>query len=228
VLPAVAVIAIVATVAWVLYGSRLLVVRSVQVVGSGRSVQVVGSGRSVSAAQVLAAARVQKGVPLIRVNTGAIARRVEQLRQVQYAQVSKDWPATVVIKVQPRIPVFAVRAPDGYALVDRFDVSVRDVQRRPSGLPLLTAGTGGAVPGSSAARAAAVVLAELPRRLIPEVRTVAAPNSSDVSVTLAGGVVIVWGDTGRASQKARELTVLMRSRARFYDVSGPGTAVTSG
>ncbi len=81
---------IVAVLAWALLGSRLLVVRSVK---------VTGGGQAVPAAQVLAAARVRHGTPLIRVNTGTIARQVEALRQVQSVQVSKDWPSTVVITV---------------------------------------------------------------------------------------------------------------------------------
>jgi cell division protein FtsQ len=65
---------IVGVMAWALLGSKLLVVRSVQ---------VAGNGQAVSAGQVLAVADVTHGQPLIWVNTGAIARRVAQLRQVQ-------------------------------------------------------------------------------------------------------------------------------------------------
>ena len=64
-----AAVAIVAGVAWALLGSRLLVVRSVQ---------VTGTGPQVSRAQVLAAARIPAGLPLIRVNTAAVAQRVER------------------------------------------------------------------------------------------------------------------------------------------------------
>jgi hypothetical protein len=67
-----AAVAIVAGVAWALLGSRLLVVRSVQ---------VTGTGPQVSRAQVLAAARVPAGLPLIRVNTAAVAQRVGGIRQ---------------------------------------------------------------------------------------------------------------------------------------------------
>jgi len=210
---------IVAAMGWALLGSRLLVVRSVQ---------VVGAGRSVSAAQVLAAAHVPYGLPLIRVNTGAIARHVERLRQVQNAQVSRDWPSTVVISVQPRTPVFAVRVPGGYALLDRFGVSVRDVAAQP-GLPLLTvAGTTGSLRGNPAVRAAALVLRELPPRVARKVATVSALGPSDVSVTLTDGAVVIWGSTGRAGEKAKELTLLMRTRARSYDVSGQSTVMVSG
>jgi cell division protein FtsQ len=211
---------IVAVLAWALLGSRLLVVRSVQ---------VTGAGRLVSAAQVLAVAHVPHGVPLIRVDTRAIAHRVEQLRQVQYVTVSKDWPSTVVITVRQRTPVFAVRVAGGYALVDRFGVSVRDVTGQSPGLPVLSlGGAGGSLRGNPAVRAAAVVLTELPRRVAHRVRTVSAPSAADVSVKLANGVVVVWGDTGHAQVKAKELTVLMQRHARTYDVSATDTAVTQG
>ena len=211
---------IVAVLAWALLGSRLLVVRSVQ---------VVGAGRLVSAAQVLAAARVQHGVPLIRVDTGAIAHRIEQLRQVQYVVVSKDWPSTVVITVQQRTPVFTARVPGGYALVDRFGVSVRVDPAQPPGLPVLSlGGAGGSLRGSPAVRAAAIVLTELPPRIAHRVRGVSATSAADVSVTLANGVVVIWGDTGHAQQKAKELTLLMHRHAHTYDVSGSGTVVTQG
>ena len=211
--------AILAGMAWALLGSRLLVVRSVR---------VIGAGRMVSAAQVLAAAHVQQGVPLIRVDTGAIARHVEQLRQVQYAEVSKDWPSTVVITVQPRTPVYAVRAPGGYALVDRFGVSVSDVAGRPAGLPLLSVGYGAAtLRGNPAVQAAAGVLAELPPQVARKVRGVSAISSADVSVTLANGAVVIWGDTGNASVKAKELTLLMHRHAHSYDVSSPGAVMVS-
>src|SRR5262249_41774211 len=131
----VAAVAIVAGVAWALLGSRFLVVRSVE---------VTGAGPMVSRAEVLAAAHIKLGLPLIRVNTSAVAHRVGGIRQVQSAQVSRNWPDTVVISVRLRIPLFAVAVPGGYALVDAFGVDVRDSARRPAGLPLLslTAGPG--------------------------------------------------------------------------------------
>ena len=230
-----AAVAIVAGVAWALLGSRFLVVRSVR---------VTGVGSMVSRAQVLAAAQIPPGLPLIRVNTSAVAHRVGGIRQVQSAQVSRDWPDTVVISVRPRTPVFAVAVHGGYALVDAFGVDVRDTARRPPGFPLLklttgasgparadgVAGPGGApsLRGSPVARAAAAVLRELPPRIARQVRAVSAATASDVSLQLAGAVVIVWGDTSRPAEKAKELTLLMRTHARRYDVSAPGTAVTQG
>jgi hypothetical protein len=44
-----------------------------------------------------------------------------------------------------------------------------------------------------------------------------------VTLRLAGGVTVLWGDAGRPGIKARELAVLRRSHARYYDVSGLGS-----
>jgi len=213
-------VAILGVMAWALLGSTLLVVRSVR---------VAGTGEAVSAGQVLAAARVERGQPLIWVDTGAIAHRVERLRQVQSAAVSKDWPATLVITVQLRKPVFALRVHGGYALVDPSGVSVRDVTRRPRGLPLLTVDiTGRSLRGSPAVAAAAAVLGELPHQVARQVRGVTTGGPNDVSVRMANGSLVVWGGAERARIKAKELTILMRRPARVYDVSGAGTAMTKG
>lgn len=207
--------------AWALLDSRLLAVRAVH---------VVGSGPLVSRAEVRAAARIQRGLPLIRLDGAAVARRVEKIRQVQSARVSRDWPDAVTITVRQRTPVFAVPAPGGgYGLVDAFGVTVTTAARRPPGMPLLSAGPAGtALRRSPAVRAAAAVLRELPQTIRRRVRAVAAPGPEEVSLRLAGGVTVVWGGPQRAAEKSRELAVLMRTHARRYDVSGPGVAVTQG
>jgi cell division protein FtsQ len=213
-------VVILGVMAWALLGSTLLVVRSVR---------VTGTGKAISAGQVLAAAHVAHGQPLIWVDTAAIAHRVEQLRQVQSADVSKDWPATLVIMVRLRKPVFALPVHGGYALVDPFGVSVRVAARRPSGLPVLTANTtGGSLRGSPAVRAAAAVLAELPRQVARQVRSVTTGGPNDISVKLANGSIVVWGGAERGRIKAKELKLLIHRHARVYDVSGVGTAMTKG
>lgn len=218
-------IAIVVGAAWALLGSRFLVVRSVQ---------VTIAGRLVSRAQVVSAARIPLGLPLIRVNTPMIAHRVEQIPQVQSAEVSKNWPSTIVIKVQSRTPVFVRAVTGGYDVIDRFGVAVRQVAQRPAGLPLLSPapGSAGAVNGTplnaGTVSAAAAVLHELPPGVARRVGEVTAADPSDVSVRLTNGVVIVWGDTRGAARKAQELTLLMRRHARLYDVSAPGTVATRG
>lgn len=223
---ALAAVAIVFGVGWALLDSRFFVVRSVAVTGT----------HLVTGAEVRSAAAIPPGLPLIRVNSATIARRIERIRQVQSARVSRDWPDGVTIAVVERTPVLAVPSGRGYQLIDKYGVVVESSSRRPSALPSLelsaVPGSGPvSVPelrGSPAVYAAAVVLHELPRYLARSVVSLQAPSATEVTLRLARGITIVWGGTDRAAQKSRELAVLMRTHARSYDVSAPGTAVTGG
>ena len=215
-------IAIVAGVAWALLESRFFVVRAVQVTGT----------HLVTPAQVRGAAAIPDGLPLIRVNDAAVAHRVEQLHQVQSARVSRRWPDRVVISVTERVPALAVPDSQGYDLIDKYGVVVESVSQQPLDTPILDLPAGSAQPtalrGNQAVYAAAVVVRELPRYLSRELVSVRAPSPDEVTLRLSDGVSIVWGGTDRAAEKAKELAVLMRTLARSYDVSAPGTAVTSG
>ena len=215
-------IAIVAGLGWALLESRFFVVRGVQVTGT----------HLVTPAQVRSAAAVPAGLPLIRVNDAAVAHRVERLRQVQSARVTRDWPDKVLISVTERVPALAVPASQGYDLIDKYGVVVESVSEQPLDTPILDLPAGSAQPaalrGNPAVYAAAVVVRELPRYLARKLVSVQAPSSTEVTLRLSGGVSIVWGGTDRAAEKAKELAVLMRTHARSYDVSAPGTAVTSG
>ena len=214
-------IAIVAGVGWALLESRFFVVRSVQVTGT----------HLVTPAQVRSAADIPAGLPLIRVNDATVAHRVEQLRQVESARVTRDWPDKVVISVTERVPALAVSDSPGYDLIDKYGVVVESVSEQPLDTPILSLPSGTqptALRGSPAVYAAAVVVRELPRYLARELVSVRAPSPAEVTLRLSDGVSIVWGGTDRPAEKAKELAALMRTHARSYDVSAPGTAVTSG
>jgi cell division protein FtsQ len=214
---ALAMTGILAGVAWALLGSKLLVVRSVVVTGT----------HMVPAAEVIAAAAVQPGTPLIRVNTGQVAARVEGITQVRAAVVTKSWPDRLVIAVRERTPALAVRVPGGFDLVDPAGVVVRSSAARPAALPLyLTAKAPGELRGDPGLTAAAAVLGELPASLRGSVSSVTAPAPDQVTLRLTGRVTVLWGGTDRAAVKARELGILMKTRAHYYDVSAQGIVVT--
>lgn len=216
-------VAIVAGVGWALLGDRLLVVRSVT---------VTGTHPPVTQAQVAAAADVPLGTPLMNVDAGAVTRRVEAIRQVASATVTKDWPDHLVIAVTERVPVMAVRmSGGGYDLVDKTGVVVRWAQAKPAALPLLaTALAGDALRGAASVTAVAEVLTELTPAVAKQVTQVtAAPLPSgpeQVTLTLKDGKTVQWGSPGNAAQKNRELAALVGSQARDIDVSAPGTVVT--
>lgn len=222
-------VGIIAAVAWALLGDRLLVVRSVTVTGT----------HLVSPAQVIAAADVPLGTPLMRVDAGAVTRRVEAIRQVASASVAEDWPDHLAIVVTERVPAVAVRmAGGGYDLVDPTGTIVRMAKTRPARLPLLTTSlTGSALRGDPGVIAAADVLAELDLSLARSVATVrvaqvltgdgdSVVTAQQVTLLLRDGKTVVWGDPSGAAQKNREITILLRKSVRYIDVRAPGTVVT--
>jgi cell division protein FtsQ len=211
---ALGVAALIAAAVWALYGSRLLVVRSIQVTGT----------HLVPKSEVLAAAGIPEGLPLMRVNTGAAASRVDRITQVQSAQVTRNWPDGVVITVRERTPALAVPVAGGFDLVDPSGVVVRQVTKQPGRLPRFV--PAGPLTGNPGVRAAASVLRELPRTLAGRVTSVTVPTPDAVTLHLRGGVTVDWGSPGLAAQKARVLAILMRTHARSYDVSAPGSATT--
>jgi cell division protein FtsQ len=215
---ALAMTGIIAGVAWALLGSKLLVVRSVVVTGT----------HLVPAAEVLAAAGVPPGTPLIRVNTAQVAARVEAIRQVRSAEVTKSWPDRLVIAVRERTPALAVPAGNGFDLLDPAGVVVRWSATRPAGLPLYlgVAAPATSLRGDPDLAAAAAVLGELPAGLRGSVSSVTAPAPDQVTLRLSDRVTVLWGGTDRAADKAEELAILMKTRAHYYDVSAPGTVVT--
>jgi cell division protein FtsQ len=206
---------ILAVAGWALLGPTVLVARHVRVTGAGAEVQAVAVRR---------AADITLGTPLARLDTAAVARRVERIPAVLSVRVSRSFPDTVVIAVRPRIPAIAVPTASGYALVDSHGVTVTSVATVPAGIPVLTSPPP-VLRGSLAVRACALVVEELPGQLRDQVHSVSARGGS-VTLQLAGGITVVWGGPGQAAQKAAELDVLLGTHARYYDVSDPATAVT--
>jgi len=215
---ALAVAGLVAAAGWVLFGSSLLVVRSVTVSGT----------RLVLRSEVLAASGVVPGTPLIRVNTARAAARIEKISQVSSVQVTRSWPNRLVIVVRERTPALVLPAyGGGYDIADADGVVLKRVTRRPADLPLYpTVAPEGALRGNPDLAAAVAVLSELPAEMRRSVISVTAPDPDQVTLRLAGGITVLWGDTGRAAAKARALTVLMQAHLHYYDVSAPGSVAT--
>lgn len=215
---AIAAVGLAGGIAWALLGSSFFVVRSVRITGS----------TGVPQEAVLAAAGIRLGTPLVRIDTGAIARRVERVTQVQSARVSCSWPDAVVIWIKRRTAVLAVASRGGFDRVDRYGVVLGWSAARPAGLVLLSSSPGpaAALRGNAAVYSAGTVVGDLPPWLRRRVTAVRAAGPLEVALTLRGGVTVVWGGPGRAPQKAAELAILLRTGARYFDVSDPSTAVS--
>ncbi|WP_019630719.1 cell division protein FtsQ/DivIB [Actinomadura atramentaria] len=202
---------------WALLGSRLLVVRHVEVSGT----------RLLPRDRVVAAAGVRLGLPMVRLDAGDVRARVAKLPAVAGARVERRWPATVRIVVRERVPVAAYQRSGRYYQVDAAGFPVTDGPDRPD-VPLLTVASPS--PSDPTARAALRVVSELPAGLRGKLAEVSAVSPESVTLRLTSGLTLVWGSPERTAEKARLAEALMRSPAgksgRTIDVSSPDVITT--
>jgi cell division protein FtsQ len=203
---------------WFLANSSVFALRYVTVEGTSR----------LTPTEVLSAAAVRQGSSLVRLDPGAVARRVERLAPVANASVARRWPHGLVIRVTERRPVGVVVTSSGAELLDAAGVAFAAVASAPHGL--VTVDVSAPVPGAGepAARTAMQVLAELPVPVRRQVTSVVAHSVNLVSVRLRDGRLVIWGSAAESATKAAVLRTLMRRPARVYDVSTPSVAVTRG
>ncbi|REE99691.1 cell division protein FtsQ [Thermomonospora umbrina] len=217
------VLAVLGAAGWVLLGSKLLVVRHVEVSGT----------RLVPRDRLVAEARIRLGLPMARLDTDAVRDRVRGVREVESAEVRRVWPGTVRIEVRERTPVVAVERSGRYFSLDRFGMTVVDSPERPA-LPVLSVGAPG--PDDPATRAALGVIGELPDGLARRLTGVEATSPESVTLRLGGErsgdqpLTVVWGAPGRAAEKGRLVDALRRTSAgrtaRMIDVSSPEVVTT--
>jgi cell division protein FtsQ len=183
-----------------------------------RSVDVVGV-RTIPAEAVRAAAAIDPGTPLVRLDTEEVAARVAALPKVFAVEVSRSFPSSVEIAVTERTPVAVVRAADGVHLVDGTGLDYEVVKQAPPGVPDLAVGT--VRPDDPATRAAVAVLAAIPRQLREQVVTVSARTAGSVELALADGRTVRWGSPDRSDRKAAVLAPLLTRPGKIYDVTTP-------
>ena len=200
---------------WILFGTSLLGVRTVEVTGSELA----------TPDQVRAAAGIVAGTPMARLDTGAVARRVGALPPVASVDVRRSWPHTVVIEVSERVPLATVAVDGRYGIVDAAGVVFRTVADRPSGLALIDVSAPG--PDDPATRAALRVLQALTPELRGRLSVVRADSPTHVRVRLRGGREIVWGDAEQSETKARLATSLLSRPGRTIDVTAPDAVTVS-
>ncbi len=192
----------------ILYGTGVFGVARVRVVGT------------TDLDQVRLFAAVRPGTPLARVDTGAVARRVEAAGPFRKATVRRSWPTTLVVHVWPRIAVAAVPLVGSYGLLADDGVVFAQALAA-DGLPLMQVADP-APADETTIDALSVLRALSPPLRDPLVRLVAdAP--ARIRLELSGGRVVVWGDSTENAAKVRVATMLLASpgNAKTFDVSAP-------
>jgi cell division protein FtsQ len=184
---------------------------------AARNVVITGLG-AVTQEEVVAAAAVKEGTPLLQVNTDDVAERVATIRRVGTARVQREYPSTLRITVVERVPIVVKDYPDGPHLFDRDGVDFATAPPPPN-LPYLDADNPG--PNDPSTRAALEVMTALRPEVAGQVARVSAPSVAAVTLTLVDGREVIWGTTERTEEKAQKLAALLTQPGHTYDVSSP-------
>src|SRR5947209_2529514 len=184
---------------------------------SARSIVVNGIG-ALTRDEVLDAAHVKPGTPLLQIDTDRVADRVAAIRRVARAHVQRDYPSALVITVVERIPVVVKDLPDGPHLFDRDGVDFATAPPPPA-LPYIDVDNPG--PADPATKAALAVLTALRPEVVAQPSRIAAPSVASITLTLTDGRIVIWGTNERTEVKAQKLAALLTRPGRTYDVSSP-------
>jgi len=184
---------------------------------SARSIIVTGIG-TVTRDEVLDAAQVRPGTPLLQVNTDGIADRLAAIRRVASVRVQREYPSALRITVVERVAVVVKDFPDGPHLFDRDGVDFATGPPPPA-LPYLDVDNPG--PTDLTTKAAIAVLIALRPEIAAQVGRIAAPSVASITLKLADGRTVIWGTNDRTEEKAEKLAALLTQPGRTYDVSSP-------
>ncbi|MCM9079055.1 FtsQ-type POTRA domain-containing protein [Streptomyces sp. NBC_00160] len=211
---------------WVLYGSSWLRVEKVAATGM----------EVLTAEQVLGAAAVPVGAPLVSVDTEEIESRVRgRLPRVDSVDVVRAWPHGIGLKVTERKPVLLVKKDANFVEVDASGVRFDTVPKAPAGVPVLELNAG----RSPSARRfdedrllheAVLVAGALPQPIARETVQVKVGSYDSVVLELTRGRSVTWGSGEQSDAKGRALNALLKAapKAAHFDVSVPTAPAASG
>lgn len=198
---------------WVVFGTSVLGVREVEVVG----VQLL------TPLQVEQAAAVPDREPLAQVDLDEVRSRVGELAPVDRVVVRRSWPSTLVVEVVERTPAAVVPQQGQFSVIDRTGMPYRVVKEQPKGLPLVRVDAPG--PSDVNTKSALTVLAALSEELREQVVAISVDTPAQIRLQLRKDRTVVWGDDTQSDTKSQVATALLKQKGQEIDVSAP-TVVT--
>ncbi len=211
------------TITWLIGALAVVVlIGAVYVVGfspalAARAVTVNGA-KVLTKTQVLDAAGVAAGTPLVWVDPEKVAERVSGLPAVAEVTVSRDWPDRVHIAVTERKPRLAIPAGGGYLLADASGVVFQAVENAPNGLVVVEAD-----PTSQEVLVdVGTVFSALSSSTAAKVSRLEAPTRDGIVLRLRDGSRVVWGSAEDSTLKSQVLDALLPLGGTVFNVSAPG------
>lgn len=212
---------------------------------SAKVVTVTGVHPHTTTEAIVAAADLGEHPPLISMNPGAMAARVEALPYIASASVERKWPDGVVIKVTERGPVAEMAGPGtSWSVLDGDGRTLQVVPTRPPGVPELvvhtstTAATAIMAPGPvgtslpAAASAGLEVSRTLPPAFAAQVVSVTMAPTGTVSLGLNSGITVLLGVDGELRAKYEDVAAIIAHGslvgATTIDVTVPQSPTVAG
>jgi cell division protein FtsQ len=203
------VVGVVLGVAVIVVGGWLLLHTSLF---SARSVTVTGNVHE-TAAQVVAQAGLASHPPLLNVNTGAAAVRLEQLPWVRTAAVHVSWPDGVHIAVTEEVARFTAATPAGAWETLSDDGRVLDeTPTRPPGLLLLKVPAAPGQPGSvlpAKDTPGLQVASTLPASFAAQVASVTVEPAGWVQLALTTPIIVNIGTATELTAKYEDVSSIL-------------------
>jgi len=213
-----------AALAWPLTHSRYLSATVVRVAGTGET----------SVAAVLDASGLATHPPMVDVDAGSAAARIEALPWVASARVDLEWPDGVLVTVTERTAVAVVAdGPGSFAELDATGRVLAVVSGQPPSLVAVVTTARPGAPGTTFASAepSLVVAAALPAAFRSLVQAVSPSAGAAVDLSLAGGLGVVFGTATQLPEKFEDVASLLAGAAlspgSVIDVSVPDSPVVT-
>ena len=195
ILVALAAVALVAGLAFGISRTPLMDVDRISIGGSGAR-----------AAEILERTGFSPGMPMLSLDLDAAERSIASLPWVRSARVWRDWPGTVRITVEPRVPVAEVPATGGRAvLIDAYGYAVAWAPEvaEPGGLTRVAVPFSGRLGDiHTAADGPLAVVAAMPEDLRAWVSAVTFdPVGGQLGLQLIGGATVMLGEQNLLDDK---------------------------
>ena len=190
-----------AAAAWGISRTPLLDVDRITVTGTGPA----------NRAEVLESSNVSVGLPMLFLDIDEAQRSVESLPWVRSAQVWRDWPATVRITVEPRVPAAVVPASEGRTALIDANGYVIGWASESAAVPHVSVPFSGELGDiHTAADGPLAVVAAMPEDLRAWVSTVTLETDhGGMGLALVGGATVVLGEPVLIGDKISALRAVL-------------------
>lgn len=214
-IPVLVAILIIGTV-WALWFSNLFVARTITVVGNNR----------VNRDEIVSAAEIKLGTPLMRLNLNAASDRVSQIPVVADTKAGWSFSGVVSIEITERQAVYVIPTSGKYLLVDATGVGFLLVDKPEAGLPEVNLVQDESRQSQRMMVDAAVIVVALPQSVRSKMTSMIAVTPDGFTIHLKNGAEILWGSCEQSDLKAEVIDGLLKTKANHYDISSPSHPAT--